>query len=550
MDERTPQRVESEFTFADGTSAWYEARAEPVPEGIFVLSQDITERKRAEEKLRKNEERLRLALQAAAAGTWEWDLRTQKNVWSEETWRLYGLEPDCEPSYETWRRAIHPDDREHVERAVQEAARQGAELNTEWRVNDSQSTERWLMSRGKPARDGVGRVVSYTGIVVDITERKEMERDRERHLAQVREANEAKDLFFNTLSHELRTPLAAMVNAIEVLKKPDVARNQRTRAFGILERNIRHQTRLIEDLLDLSRIMRKKVEIDREPLDLREVVGAQVEAIEPAAQQAHLSLRIEAPVEPVPIVGDIVRLGQVVSNLLSNAVKFTAPGGWIKVRVAPEHGEAAVRVADNGIGIAPEVLPQIFEPFRQAETSKTRVKGLGIGLAVARSLAELHGGTLEARSGGLGHGSELIFRLPLQTARAAQEVPVPAKQAVRQGRRVLVIEDNADLRDSLLILLEMLGHTVMAASDGSAGVTLARRERPEVALIDIGLPDMDGYAVARVLRSDPTLGDTRLIALSGYVTPEHRERALAAGFDRHLPKPVDVDELQRVLAGS
>jgi PAS domain S-box-containing protein len=382
-----------------------------------------------------------------------------------------------------------------------------------------------------------------------LAERERVERERESYLAAVEEANEAKDLFFNILSHELRTPLAAMLNAVEVLKSADATEPQRARVTRLLERNVRHQTRLIDDLLDLSRIMRKKVQLVRQTLDLRQLVSAQIEEVEFDARSARLALETTTPERPVLVSADPVRLGQVISNLLTNAIKYSEPDGAIEVKVTVDGDRAAVRVKDTGIGIAPGLLPHLFEAFRQAETSLARSKGgLGIGLAVARSLAELHGGALAAASGGLGCGSEFTLTLPLCTdaaaARDAEDAPPTGT-----GRRVLVVEDSVDLLESMVILLELMGHTVLAARDGAAAIEVARRERLDVALIDIGLPDMDGYEVARRLRGDPATREIRLVALTGYATPEHRARSLAAGFDHHLAKPVSMEVLQQSLQG-
>ncbi len=516
---------------------------------VLSISRDITLSKQAEAALQRSEERLRLALQAANAGTWEWDLATNANLWSEETWRLYGLEPDSVTAcYEAWAATIHPDDRAQTVSALQETASQGAELSLAWRVLTAEG-ERWLMSRGKPIVGADGSVATYIGIVLDVTEQKRLEGEREQHLALIKEANEAKDLFLNTLSHELRTPLAAMLSSVEVLKSAEATKGQRARVTALLERNIKLQTRLIDDLLDLSRIVRKKVELVREPLDLRQVVAAQLEEVEVDARRARLSVEVQAPAAPVRVSADAVRLGQVVTNLLTNAIKYTEPGGAITVTVAAEGAEAVVRVRDTGVGIAPDLLPHIFDAFRQAETSLARSKGgLGIGLAVARPLAELHGGRLECASDGLGKGSEFTLRLPLGTS----DAPGLESRAACQGRpglRVLVVDDGADLRESMAMLLELLGHRVSTAADGKSALERARAELPDLVLVDIGLPDIDGYEVARTLRADAATRGLRLVALTGYASPEHRDRSLAAGFDLHLAKPLDAETLQRALDG-
>jgi CheY-like chemotaxis protein len=251
----------------------------------------------------------------------------------------------------------------------------------------------------------------------------------------------------------------------------------------------------------------------------------------------------------VPISADAVRLGQVISNLLTNAIRYTEPGGAITVTVAAEGDRATVRVKDTGIGIASEWLSRVFEAFRQAPSLAHSKGGLGIGLAVAQSLAELHGGQLEAFSEGLGRGSEFVLRLPLGNQPASAPEPGTVRTGQARGQRVLLADDSADLRESMAILLELMGHTVITAEDGRTAIEMARREKPDAALIDIGLPDINGYEVAHALREDAQTRGLRLVALTGYATPEHRDRALRAGFDQHLAKPIDADQLQRVLDG-
>jgi len=333
-----------------------------------------------------------------------------------------------------------------------------------------------------------------------------------------------------------------------VLRNPNASASQRAKMLDILERNVRTQARLIDDLLDLSRLMRDKVELVREPLDLRQVVAAQVEQAATLAARRQITLTLEANELPLPVTGDCGRLGQIVSSVLTNAIKFTDPGGSVIVRAGSAQGHALLSVADTGIGIAPELLPWIFEPFRPNGSATDRSRGgLGIGLAVARSLAQMHGGSLQARSEGLGRGSELTLRLPLR-ASDGDAMPATVAEALPVAhRRVLLVEDSPDLSDTLAIMLRLLGHTAILAPNGEVALELARTEHPDAALIDIGLPGMNGYELARALRADPATRRIRLVALTGYATAEHRARALAAGFEHHVPKPVDQEELRRLL---
>ena len=362
----------------------------------------------------------------------------------------------------------------------------------------------------------------------------------------LREADRRKNEFLATLAHELRNPLAPLRNSLEVIRlggdSPATMHDLRER----MDRQVVQMTRLVEDLLDVSRIAQGKLVLRKAPLDLRAVLeqGAQMSA--PLIEARKHRIAIELPVEPLGVAGDQTRLLQVFVNLLNNAAKFTPEGGHIGLSAAREGEEAVVRVKDDGAGIAAELLPSIFDMFRQVDVNAERVQaGLGIGLTLVRRLVELHDGTVTAKSPGLGQGSEFVVRLPFVAPLFG-----PATEPEHQEspcRHILIIEDNRDGRDSLALLLGMLGHRIDTAEDGESGVQAALSLGPEVALIDIGLPKLDGHAVATRLRAE--LGKrTRLIALTGHSQPEDRQRALEAGFDAHLAKPVDLDELQRILA--
>ena len=566
MEGRAPERFESEFTFADGTRNWYLFSVEPVPEGIFVLSLDITDRVRAEQELKQHRDHLG---ELVAERTTELGQITERyrSLFSTMTEGFALHEIVCDqagvpvdyrfldvnPAFERLtglRRAdilgqlqseVLPDEQGPWIEICGKVALSGQPAHVEGRLESLRKDFEAVVYCPQPGQFAI--------LFVDITARKRMELERERHLSAVAEANEAKDLFFSTLSHELRTPLAAMLTSVEVLNNPAADASQRARVLGILERNVKHQARLIDELLDLSRIMRGKVEIANEQLDLRAVVAAQTAVAAPNATKAQLAFRLEKDEQPVPIVGDATRLAQVTMHLLSNAIKFTPPGGSVTVRVGIEQDQALLQVTDTGIGIRAELLPRLFEPFQHGvRSSPSGQGGLGIGLAIARSLTELHGGRIDASSPGVDQGAVLTVRLPLSFEQAAGMRAAAEVAPGARCKRVLVIEDNVDLRDTLAIMLRLLGHTAILAPTGSAGLALARAELPDAALVDIGLPDLDGYEVARALRADPTTRRIRLVALTGYATAEHRERAMAAGFDHHLPKPAEQDDLRRVLA--
>lgn len=357
-----------------------------------------------------------------------------------------------------------------------------------------------------------------------------------------------RDEFLAMLGHELRNPLATIRNAVELLEEevsdPTVAAEHR----AIIERQATHLAQLVDDLLDVSRITMGKILLRRTPVDVSDVVRRAAESVRPsiAGQQQSLTVRVGA--RPLVVEGDPVRIEQVVLNLLTNANKYTPAGGRIELSADVERGHAVVRVRDTGIGISPEMLPRVFEPFSQADTSLHRSKGgLGIGLTVVKRLVEMQGGSVTASSDGDSRGSEFTVRFPLRPDLRVR--PPAAPDSPRTARRVLLVEDSPDARKVMAALLSRWGHDVAHAADGLAALAVAPGHRPEVALVDIGLPGMDGYAVARGLRG--VLGHSVvLIALTGYGQPEDRDRALRAGFDLHMVKPVQPDLLARVLAES
>ena len=377
--------------------------------------------------------------------------------------------------------------------------------------------------------------------------------ERETLLSSVREAKERleetdrrKDEFLAVLSHELRNPLAPIRNSLIVLDRASSAA-QAARARSVIERQVKHLSGLVDDLLDVTRISHGKISLNREHLDLREVVRRTCDDHRDAFEHRDIEMHLDLPFGPVWIDADTTRIAQAVGNVVQNAAKFTPPKGRVTVAVSCRGSHAEVAVRDTGVGIASSDLERIFEPFAQADQGLARTHGgLGLGLALVRKLVELHGGTARARSEGLGTGAEIVIRLPLAGG-APVERPRDVAPRSPGSRSVLVIEDNLDSGESLADVLTLYGHTVQVAADGRSGVTLARELRPDVVLCDIGLPDMPGYDVARAIRSDGALRATRLVALSGYALPEDRERSRAAGFDHHIAKPADVEELMRLL---
>ncbi len=376
--------------------------------------------------------------------------------------------------------------------------------------------------------------------------------DNARLYREVQEAGRRKDEFLAMLGHELRNPLAPVRNALQILRLRGDEPATREWARQMMDRQVTHMTRLVDDLLDVSRITRGKVLLRQERADLVPLVRAAVEDHRAALESAGLKVEYASPPEPVWVTGDPTRLAQVVDNLLTNAAKFTDGGGRVGVRLTADAkaGRATVAVRDTGIGIEPDLLPHLFETFMQADRSLDRSRGgLGLGLALVKGLIELHGGRVRAESAGPGQGATFTFWLPLASAAPPDLESGSGEHPLGLGRRVLVVEDSRDTALSLKMLLEMAGHQVALAHTGREGVEAARRERPEVVLCDLGLPEMDGFAVARHLRRDPATAEAWLIAVSGFAQEEDQQRALEAGFDRHLTKPVDPGKMLKLLAG-
>jgi PAS domain S-box-containing protein len=409
----------------------------------------------------------------------------------------------------------------------------------------------------QPLLDADGAVSGIFAHGVDITE-------QVRTAQELREAGRKKDDFLAMLGHELRNPLAPIRNAVQILRHAGHDESILERARGMIERQVSHMTRLVDDLLDVSRISRGKILLHRERLDLTKLVRDTVEDHRRDLEAAGLALDLELPAEPLWVEGDSTRLAQALGNLLSNAGKFTDPGGrvfveiktvevkTVELRAGDDRESVEIVVEDTGIGIAPEMLGNLFETFSQADRTLARSRGgLGLGLALVKGLMDLHGGEVEAGSEGLGRGSRFTLRLPLAAAQEAPREEAAPPAGANGSRRVLIIEDNADAAESLQMLLELSGFEVTTAADGTSGLATARRFQPDVVLCDIGLPGgLDGYGVARELRADSAFQSVRLIALTGYGQAEDQRRAYAEGFDLHLTKPVDPVLLKDLLTSA
>jgi PAS domain S-box-containing protein len=510
--------------------------------GGFGIAQDISERKRSEEALQKSEACFRAVFEHAATGITIADLDGRLIQTNPAFRRLLGYERH-ELDGVAFAELVHPDDRAAnllAVRRLREEELPTCEIENRYLRKDGKVV--WVHKFISLLHDARGAPSHFVALVTDVTERRRME-------DALRESDQRKDEFLATLAHELRNPLAPISNALHVLGRLG-APPEMEKLIGLIRRQVIHLIRLVDDLMEVSRISRGKVELRRQPVDLAAVIGQAIETSEPFVEAGGHELRVELCAEPLIVGGDSVRLAQVFANLVNNAAKFTPPGGRIELTMEARAGEAAVRVRDNGVGISSEMLPRVFDLFSQAERRLDGVNGgLGIGLALVRSLVELHDGRVEASSAGLGRGSEFIVSLPLtESVLGDPNIEREAGEAPETARRVLVIDDNRDVAESLAMLLDTFGADVRTASSGPAGLDALAEFAPELVFLDLGMPGMDGYETARRIRERPEGRGVLLVALTGWGQDGDRDRTREAGFDRHLVKPADLDALQALLA--
>jgi CheY-like chemotaxis protein/two-component sensor histidine kinase len=410
------------------------------------------------------------------------------------------------------------------------------------RLRRADGAYRWLRSTGSPRFTSGGRFIGYIGCSVDITDIKSSEEA-------LRVADRRKDEFLATLAHELRNPLAPLRNSLQILRLSE--RDEHAQIHAMMDRQLDHLVRLVDDLMEVSRITRGRIDLRRERVLLATILRGAVETTQPLIDAAGHRLHIELPDDPIILDADAVRLVQVFANLLSNAAKYTDPGGEIWLNARRDEDGIRVSVRDTGIGIPRDVLPRIFDLFIQGEPAPRQPRAsLGIGLTIVRHLVEMHGGTVAARSAGVRRGSEFVVTLPGVATRAEPEIlgaPIGRGSGQLEGYHMLVVDDSKDGADSLVLILEMLGAEVRVAYDGPSALELLDDYQPSVMLLDIGLPGMDGYELARRVRQRPGGREAMLIALTGWGQAEDRERSAAAGFDRHLVKPLEIDDLMAVL---
>ena len=549
-----PGSCEFRVQRADGAWRWMSGRASPIrlEDGrirrwVGMLT-DVTDRKVAEETLRAHQERIRLATEATGVGIWEWNVKTDRVRWDTQMFRLYGIAPtsDGMVDYAEWRDMVLEEDRPGQEEALREIVRHRRQGRREFRIRRSDDGEhRWVEAVDAIRASPSGEVEWVVGTNLDITERKLA------HEA-IANADRRKDEFLATLAHELRNPLAPAWNAVQTLRLKASSLPELKWEADLIDRQIRQMVRLINDLMDVGRISRGTIDLVRERVDLARVIQGAIETSRPLIDEGGHDLTVSLPRRPVIVDADPTRLTQVFANLLNNAARYTPRGGQIELRAEQQGGELVVSVRDTGVGIPAGSLQTIFGMFSRGEgVSSGAHVGLGIGLFLVKQLVEKHGGTIEARSEGPGRGSELTVRLPIVVAQSdadAEERDAEEKLPT-SDLRIVVVDDNRDAAASMALFLEMTGNTVRTAHDGEEALAVARELKPHVALLDIGLPKMDGYEVARAIRRQPGGDKMVLVAVTGWSQEKHRQRSKQAGFDHHMVKPVDPLALMKVLAG-
>lgn len=551
--------VEFENFYA-GWNRWYHNRLYPSETGVSIFFADITERKQTEAALQEAEERLRLAIESTRLGTWDFNLVTQQIEWDEGCRTMFGVPSDAEVTYETFLTALHQDDRDRVDQLVTVAIAPGGsgEFKSEYRaIGITDSVERWIDASGKALFDASGKAIRLIGTVLDITEAKEREAERQELLnqekqlrEQAEQANRIKDEFLAVLSHELRTPLNPILGWVKMLKAQKCPPPKIPQVLDTIERNAQLQAQLIEDLLDVSRILQGKIVLDTDLVSLADIVKASLETVQLAAEAKSIDIKLNLEFSG-SVRGDRNRLQQVFWNLLSNSVKFTPIAGRVEVTVSQVGTNVQIQICDTGKGIRAEVLPYIFDRFRQADSSTTRqFGGLGLGLAISRHFIELHGGTITAESLGENQGATFTVKLPITLAQSqsCSGSGSPESKPDLFNVKILVVDDEQDNLDFLVFLLEAAGAIVQGVNSATLALEKLDPFAPDLLISDIAMPDLDGYEfIKRVRQQRTTPAETSLlpkaIALTAYAGEVNHRQILAAGFQKHLSKPVDPDNL-------
>ncbi|WP_169331312.1 hybrid sensor histidine kinase/response regulator [Massilia timonae] len=554
--------VEHRIRSASGEYRWFLARAEPYrdPQSDqivmwFGTSTDVHDRKLAEAALSEREEQLRLAIDAADVGEWDVDMETGTMYWPPRVKAMFGISAASSVTLQDFYDGVHPDDRERTLTSFANTAdpQLRVQYEAEYRtIGKEDQLIRWVAAKGRGLFNESGKCVRIIGTAIDITKRKADEEALRESEERLRQADRIKDEFLAMLAHELRNPLAPIIAAAELLQLGKLNDERVQRTSQIIGRQVRHMTSLVDDLLDVSRVTRGLVELDNAPVDINHIVADAMEQVTPLIRTRRHHLEVHLTPNATIVLGDRKRLVQVLANVLNNAAKYTYEGGKIRLRTDVRDSRVLIEVADNGIGMAPDLVSRAFDLFAQAERSSDRSSGgLGLGLALVKSLVGLHHGTVTCESAGVDKGSKFTICLPrlcqqedkLRTGQSAEAGL--SKQA--QSLRIMVVDDNVDAAAMLAMLLEASGHQVTVEHDARRALARAKADVPQVCLLDIGLPEMNGNELAQQLRACPETAKSVLIAVTGYGQEKDREQSLAAGFDHHLVKPVDIKTLTSKL---
>jgi PAS domain S-box-containing protein len=545
-------RFESWVPYATGGPRWIQGAyvpdvgADGTVEGFVALVHDVTARKVAEAALRESEEKFRRIVETANEGIWLLDDRACVTFANQRMSELIGYGAEEMLGRAKWD-FLPARDREWGHQLF-ERRRAGISEQIDLCFEHKTGRQVWMIMAAKPVIDEHGVFLGTLDMFTDVTERKRLEGELEDRVSELAEADRRKDAFIATLSHELRNPLAPMRNGVALLRELRPGGPEFGSVRALLERQVDQLTRLTDDLLDASRMSRDRLELRREMVELEAVVQNAVETSRPAIEAGGHALEIALPEQPVWLDADPARLAQVFTNLLNNAASYTPRGGLIRLIGTLASDRVEVVVEDSGIGIEPQHLANVFDLFSQVNTQLDRPKGgLGIGLALVRGLVELHGGTVEARSEGLGCGSAFAVTLPLPREPRASAPARPQPASSPTARRILVVDDNRDAAESLVLLLKLRGHDVREVHDGPAAVREASAFRPDAVLLDIGLPGMSGYEVAERIRGEAWSRAAVLVAVTGWGQEADKRRSREAGIDHHLTKPVDLALLDELL---
>jgi len=537
-------RLVAFLVMCDSTPRAWQAEEAALLAQVAERTLFAVESARAGQALREHRDVMQLAMSTAHMGAWSRDLVLDTLWWSPEFAEIFGMSPD-DTNYDRSRLFGHvrPEDRVRLPGLIEAALKARRDYQVEFEFRHARTGEwRWMEARGRAEYNANGEPTKLYGLAIDIT-------DRRRAVEALRDADRRKDEFLATLAHELRNPLAPINSGLHILRTAqDPAQSEV--ALAIMARQVGQMVRLVDDLLDVARITTGKVDLQCEPLELAAAIRDAVETSAPEGGQPPPPITIHAPQERVWVNADRMRLAQVFANLLNNSAKYSDPEQPISITFERDGDQAVIRVRDAGIGIDAEMLPRVFELFRQADRSGGRSRGgLGIGLSLVKRIVELHGGTVTAHSAGLGHGSEFVVRIPaIDALRVNPNRTMASSTAPPSRRKILVVDDNQDAAESLAALLSISGHETSLAHDGHEAVAQAERIRPDVVFLDIGMPMLDGHETARLIRQQPWGQDIVLVALTGWGQSEDRRRTKEAGFNHHLVKPADPAVVEQLLA--